>query len=160
MDERTGGETATELRRSLSETAESASQLDAERYALEEIRDDLEAKERDLSLQLSSAMSATAELTSEVATERNALGKIEGELEAVLLESAALQRQCASRELQLNTLDREASALNRELGSVRTDVSSAGTALTGIHESVCRIDRKLVFTEKKHTASRPPKTND
>jgi chromosome segregation ATPase len=144
--------TPTELRQSLCDTAESTSHLDAERYALEEIRDDLEVRERNLAQHLSSAMRENTELATQVESKRQALDDVEAELDAIARETLALEQRYASNELRLSEMEREASTLDKELGSVRADVSSAGTALDSVHDSIVRIDRKLLFTEEKYAA--------
>jgi len=147
--------TSAELRRAICAAVEQIAQLETERHALEEIRDDFEAKEHDLTARLSSVKKDNASLADRFETEKRDLDKINADARAVARESASLRRQCTAIETRLRSLEREAAALEEEVRGHRGDVSSVENTLQLVHESIVRMDRKLGSTEERFSAPPP-----
>lgn len=154
-DRKLGEWTSAELRRAICTAVEEIAQLDTERYALEEIRDDFEVKEHDLSLRLAAVKKECAALAGQFESGKRELGELGDEIRAAAREAAALRRQRAAIDTRLRALERESATLEEEVRRSRGDVSSVENTLQIVHESIVRMDRKLGTTERKFGPSAP-----
>jgi chromosome segregation ATPase len=142
-------QSAIAMRRSLCEVAEQSTDLVAERYALEEVRDGLLARERDLSRRVAAAREDVAALEAEADAKTRRGHKIAAEVEAIRHETRTHERECSENVIRTEEYGRRADAVSVTLRAHLDGGEAVQDTLCSVRDSIVRMDRKLVFAERK-----------
>jgi chromosome segregation ATPase len=143
-----GGLTQIQIRRRISEAAARIAKLDAERYALEELRDGLDARERDLARTAAAVQSACEELRTGIEAKDQRRAEIAAEITSLRRGTTTLERRASDCELRVQDLSREAEDLTSVLYTRREDNAAAEEKLQSVGDAIARVARKLSSAER------------
>jgi chromosome segregation ATPase len=155
--EPTEGRALIDLRRRICDAAERVAALETERFALEELCDGLEAKQRDLERRVTGVAREQAELESEREARRARAQELALEADGVRKEILTLEGECSDRTLRAEDLSAEAKAVLDKLRGYRAGGEAVEAELRSVRDTIARMDRKLGCAERKRAAPRAPK---
>jgi len=144
-----------ELRSRILDASERLAELETERFALEELCDGLEAKERDLERRIAGFGGEEKEQRGEIETKEQRAQALMAEADAVRRETISLERECTDRALRIKDLEKEATALADRLRSHRDEGEAVEGKLQAMRDRIARMDRKLDSAERKRAVARP-----
>jgi len=151
--EPTQGRALIDLRRRICDAAERLAELETERFALEELCDGLEAKQRDLERRVARAGEEQSELASEREAKQQRALDLALEADGVRKEILTLEGECSDRELSTKDLSAEAGALLEQLTRFRDGGEAVEAELRSVRDTIARMDRKLGCAERKRGAA-------
>lgn len=146
---------AVATRQRICEAAQRIVELDGERYALEEARDGLEARARDLERRLVEARAEATGLEDELAVRRQRDRELAGQIEGIRLEIGGLEREAAEATVRAREIVRETERVAGELRRRRAGTAALEAELRVLCETVARMDRKLDSAERRRTLAPP-----
>lgn len=141
------------MRRRICEAAERGADLEAKRFALEEIRDGLEVNVCELRARVSAVEREQTDLRSQIDERTRRVGEIEAEIDATQIEVTLLERQCAANLRKAARISRRAEALTGEMRASQGTISASEVTLEVVRDSVARMDRKLGSTGRGRAQS-------
>lgn len=140
---------AAELRARLCAAVDRVQALEGERCALEEVRDSLVAKQRDLTRQLEPLRGETRQLEQELAAAQQRVAELEQEIATAETDGRLLERRSARALASARELAREADAIADELSDESVVVSADEVTAVEVGESIQRLGHKLSFQGRK-----------
>jgi chromosome segregation ATPase len=141
-----------DLRKLIVSATQQIEALEAERCALEEVCDELQIREHDLSQRLSSAEENLATMTAR-AREATARGdSLESKAVALRTEIRGLERSHSSGARRGAMLARELKELTDRLSVYTGDVINADQTLSDIRESVAGMEQRILFARQKRSS--------
>lgn len=144
-----GSLSAAELRARICAAMDRVQELEDERFALEEVRDSLFAKQRDLTRQLEPLRAEAQQLEQELEGAQQRLAELEQELATTEADARLLERRGARALASTRELSREADAIADELSDESTVASVDEVTALEVGESIQRIGHKLSFHGRK-----------
>jgi len=145
---RLGASDPVELRRRIGEAADRISRLDRERYGLEEVRDGLEARERDVARRLAALEQENRALRREIDARAARATEIAAEVRKLAQETGELERQAEDSALRLGDLSRECDRVAEALRAQLDDHFLAEQRLDAVRDVIARVARKLSAAER------------
>lgn len=142
-------ESAAETRRSIVSASQRIAELEAERNTLEEVCDDLQMRENNLSQRLSSAREENVALADRIKVARQRSEELAQQVGVVEISITGLERQAGTDERRVEALRQELQTLTEQVGSHHGQASKADLSLRTIRESVLSMDQKLAFARRK-----------